>query len=74
MRHKWALNGLEISYPTYPSEKNYDYCNSWNLIKTTIIVIISRSGQGKTYVEYEAGKNSLVARRVDWKSEKHGIV
>ena len=31
----------------------------------TIIVIISKSGQGKTYVEYEAGKNAgygLVAR------------
>ena len=29
-------------------EKIYDYCNSWNVIKITIIVIISKSGQGKT--------------------------
>ena len=27
-------------------EKKYDYRNSWNLIKTLIIVIISKSGQG----------------------------
>ena len=39
-------------------KKNYDYRNSWNLIKTTIIVIISKSGQGKTYNECEAGKNA----------------
>ena len=39
-------------------KKNYDYRNSWNLIKTTIIVIISKSGQGKNYNEYEAGKNA----------------
>lgn len=47
-------------------EKKCDYRNIWNLIKTAIIVIISKNGPGKTYVEYEAGKNasySLVARR-----------
>ena len=38
-------------------KKNCYYCNTWNLIKTTIIVIISKSGQDKTYDEYEAGKN-----------------
>ena len=32
--------------------------NSWNLMKTTIIVIILKKGQGKTYNEYEAGKNA----------------
>ena len=37
----------------------YDYCNTWNLIKSTIIIIISKSSQGKTYAEYEAGKISL---------------
>ena len=36
---------------TFSWKKNYDYRNSWNLIKTTIIVIISKSGQGKTYNE-----------------------
>ena len=44
--------------------------------KNTIIVIISKSGQGKTYVEYEAGKNAgygLVARWAGCKSERHGI-
>ena len=44
--------------------------------KITIIVIISKSGQGKTYVEYEAGKNAgygLVARWAGCKSERHGI-
>ena len=42
-----------------------------------IIVIISKSGQGKTYVEYEAGKNAsygLVVRWAGCKSERHGIV
>ena len=39
-------------------KKNYDYRNKWSLIKTTIIVIISKSGQGKTYNEYEADKNA----------------
>ena len=29
-------------------KKNYDYCNSWNLIKIKIIVIISENRQGKT--------------------------
>ena len=41
-----------------------------------IIVIISKSGQGKTYVEYEAGKNAsygLVTRWAGCKSERHGI-
>ena len=44
------------------------YRNTWNLLKIAIILIISKSGQGKTYVEYEASKNSgygLVAR-VGW--------
>ena len=39
---------------TFSGEKNYDYRNSGNLIKTTIIIIISKSGQGNTYNEYEA--------------------
>ena len=39
-------------------KKNYDYRNTWNLIKTAIIVVISKSVQGKTYNEYEAGKNA----------------
>ena len=39
-------------------KKKYDYHNTWNLVKTTIIVIISKSGQGKTYNKYEAGKNT----------------
>ena len=43
---------------TYSPEKKYNYRNSSNMIKTTIIVIISKSGQGKTYNEYEAGKNA----------------
>ena len=49
-------------------KKNYDYRNTWNLIKTTIIVIISKCGQGKTNVEYEAGKN-LRARLHETRSE-----
>ena len=40
--------------PTHP--ENYDYRNSWNLIKITIITIIPKSGQGKIY--NEAGKNT----------------
>ena len=32
--------------------------NSWNLLKTTIIVIILKSSQDKTYNEYEARKNT----------------
>ena len=36
-------------------EKLYEYRNSWNLIKITIIVIISKSCQGKAYLN-EAGK------------------
>ena len=43
---------------TFSGEKNYDYRNSGNLIKTTIIIIISKSGQGNTYNEYEAGKSA----------------
>ena len=43
---------------------------TWNLIKITIIVIISKSAQGKTYVEYEAGKNAWAG----WKSERYEIV
>ena len=39
-------------------KKNYDYRNSGNLIKTAIIIIISKSGQGNTYNEYEAGKSA----------------
>ena len=35
-------------------ERIYDYCDTWNLIKSTIIIIISKSTQGKTYAEYEA--------------------
>ena len=45
-------------------------------MKTRIIVIISKSGQSKAYVEYETGKNpsyDLVARQGSWKSEKHGV-
>ena len=30
-----------IRYATYPPKKYYDNCNTWNLIKTTIIVIFS---------------------------------
>ena len=37
------------------SKKKYDYRNSWNLIKNTIILIISKSGQDKTYNEYGTG-------------------
>ena len=37
-------------------KKNYDYRNLWNLIKTAIIVVISKGGQGKTYNEHGAGK------------------
>ena len=51
---------------TYPPEKNYEYRNTCNLIKTRIIVMISKSGQGKAYIEYETGKNpsyNLVARQ-----------
>ena len=40
-------------------ERMYDYCDTWNLIKSTIIIIISKSTQGKTYAEYEAGNISL---------------
>ena len=36
-------------------KKNYDYPDSWNLIKFTIIAIISKNGQDKSY--NEAGKN-----------------
>ena len=39
-------------------KKNYDCRNSWNLKKSTIIVIISKSGQAKTFNEWEAGKNA----------------
>ena len=35
--------------PTYPPEKKkYNYRNTWNLIKTAIIIVISKSGQDKT--------------------------
>ena len=43
---------------TFSSKKNYDYRYSWNLIRTAIIAIVSKSGRGKTYNEYEAGKNA----------------
>ena len=49
-------------------KKIYDYRNTWDLIKTTIIVIISKCGQGKTYTEYEAGKN-IRARLHETRSE-----
>ena len=51
-------------------KNNYDYCNTWNLKKITI-------SQGKTYVEYKAGKNAsydLMAMWAGCKSEMHGIV
>ena len=47
-----------VTKATHSPKKNYDYRNSWNLIETTIIVIISKSGQGKTDNECEAGKNA----------------
>ena len=42
----------------FSSKKKLRLFNSWNLIKITITVITSKSGQGKTYNEYEAGKNA----------------
>ena len=56
---------LPIPKTAYPPEKIYDYRNTWNFIKITIIVIISKSDLGKTCVEYETAKKagySLVAR------------
>ena len=55
----------------YPPEKKNDYRNQWNLIKILIIVITSKSGQGKTYAEYEY---DLVARWAGCKSKRNGIV
>lgn len=47
---------LPIPETAYSPEKNYNDCNTWNFIKITIIVIISKSGLGKSYVEYKTGK------------------
>ena len=44
--------------PTLPADKNYDYYNASNLIKTTIIVIISKSDRGKNYDEYYVNKHA----------------
>ena len=49
---------LRLYIQHIPLKKNCDYRNSWNLIKTVIILIISKSGQDKNYNEYEAGKNA----------------
>ena len=51
-------NGTNWRKFIFPVYVHNDYRNSWNLVKTTIIVIISKNGQGKTYNECEASKNA----------------
>lgn len=41
--------------------KQYNYRNTGNLIKTTIIAIIPKSSQGKDYDEYDECKASKYA-------------